>query len=97
MYDEVPNHHDLDLYAVGEELETAMQPFVHEVELEDKKGIMSKIEGLFDDGAMVNSICKSTFAVLQNKLGPLTPSLKTLWMADGTHIALNGSGQEMST
>jgi len=51
---------------------------------------MTKIEGLFDDGALVNSICNSKFATLQARLGKPTPSTKTLLMADGARIASRG-------
>jgi len=48
------------------------------------------MKGLFDDGAMVNSICKSAFALLKDKLGKLAPSQRTLCMADGTFVPSNG-------
>jgi transposase InsO family protein len=87
----VPNHHLIDLYAVGDDhLEKSTQPFVHTVELKGEKGITSKVRGLFDDGAMVNSICNSIFPRLRNTLGVLTPSPKTLRMADGTRVPSNG-------
>jgi len=70
----------------GEKPEIATWPFTHEVELKGKKGIRLKIEGLFDDGAMVNSIYKSIFASLGNRLGPLTPSLKTQNTVDGGQV-----------
>ena len=81
----------IDLYTVSRNVsETTVHPFVHSVELKGKKGIPLKIKGLFDDGAMVNSICKSAFALLKDKLGKLAPSQRTLRMADGTLVPSNG-------
>ena len=73
------------------EWETATKPFVHAVELKGQNGGTSSVEGLFDNGALVNSICKNTFRSLRNALGPLTPSSKILWMADGRQIPSDGS------
>jgi hypothetical protein len=67
-----------------------VQPFIHAVELKGRKGIAASVEGLFDDGALVNSICNSTFALLRERLGNLTPSSKTLLMADGARISSHG-------
>jgi hypothetical protein len=71
---EVPNHHYIDLYTTGDDTEATTQPFVHEVELKGKKGSKAKIKGLFNDGAMVNSICNKAFTALRNTLGALTTS-----------------------
>jgi hypothetical protein len=62
------------LYTTGNNTETTTQLFVHEVELKGEKGSKAKVEGLFDDSAMVNLICKTTFATLRSMLGTLTPS-----------------------
>src|SRR5882762_1291815 len=88
---ELPNTTCVDLYTVSRNIsETTVHPFVHSVELRGKKGIPLKIKGLFDDGAMVNSICKSAFALLANKLGKPYPSQRTLRMADGTLVPSHG-------
>jgi hypothetical protein len=51
----VPNHHIVDLYTIGDNSEVITQPFVHEVGLKGNEGVV-KVEGLFGNGAMVNSI-----------------------------------------
>jgi hypothetical protein len=61
-----------------EDSEVRTQPFIHPVELRGEKGIPLKIDGLFDEGALVNSICNTKFPSLQSTLGALTPSSKTL-------------------
>jgi len=73
-----------------EDSEVRIQPFIHPVELRGEKGIPSKINGLFDEGALVNSICNTVFPTLQNTLGALGPSLKTLRMADGKRVPSQG-------
>jgi hypothetical protein len=60
------------------------------VKLKGKCGIVAAVEGLFDDGALVNSICNSTFASLRGRLGDPIPSTKTLLMADGAHVPSHG-------
>lgn len=91
---ETPIHHCLNLYAVGkdekDEMKTITRPFMHSVDLEGEKGITLHVEGLFDDSALVNSICSNMFTSLHDKLGPLVPSSKILKMADGTHVFLDG-------
>ena len=73
----------VDMYIVGNDLETVTKPFIHPVELQGKRGITSIIGGLFDEGALVNSICSKKFTPLQCTLGAPTPSSKILQMADG--------------
>jgi len=87
---EVPNHHHVDLYTTRDDTETTTQPFVHEVELKGEKESKAKVKGLFDDGAMVNGICNKVFTTLRSVLGALTPSQKTLRMADGTLVPSDG-------
>jgi hypothetical protein len=88
---DLSNKNCVDLYTVSQNVsETKVHPFIHSVELKGKKGIPLQMKGLFDDGAMVNSICKSAFALLKDKLGKLAPSQRTLCMADGTFVPSNG-------
>jgi hypothetical protein len=64
----------IDMYTIGkDESEAITKPFIHPVGLKGKKGITSKIEGLFDDGTLVNSICSKKFALLWHILGAPTP------------------------
>ena len=72
---DLSNNNCVDLCAVGGIVSNVtINPFVHAVELKGEKGIGVKIDRLFDDGAMVNSICKKAFALLKDKLGELAPS-----------------------
>ena len=76
---EPTNHHCVDVYTTKEEnSEVKILPFIHPAELRGEKGIPSKVDGLFDEGALVNLICNSVFPKLQSTLGALGPSLKTL-------------------
>ena len=85
-------HDTIDLYEVGasDEDTTPSRPFIHEVELQGDKGGVIQIKGLFDDGAMVNSICSSLFRKLRHILGCLRPSSKILRMADGVRVKSHG-------
>ena len=60
------------------------------MELKGEKGIPSSVDGLFDGGAMINSICNRVFPILQSTLGTLVPSMKTLRMADRTRVPSQG-------
>lgn len=83
----------VDLYSVGgsDRLKTPTQPFTHSVVLEGETGERTSVQGLFDDGAMVNSICREVFERLKPRIGPLRPSSRTLRMADGTLVPSSGS------
>ena len=79
------------MYNVGKsDPEAITKPFIHPVELQGKKGITSTIRGLFDEGALVNSICSKRFAPLQHTLGTPTPSSKILQMANGGLVSSDG-------
>jgi len=60
------------------------------VELKGVKGTPTNVDGLFDEGALVNSICNQKFPSLQRTLGVLTPSSKILRMADGRRVFSDG-------
>jgi hypothetical protein len=83
------NDNQVSAYTVGYSNNRPL-PFIHTVELKGKKGITAAVEGLFDDGALVNSICNLTFASLCGRLGNPTPSTKTLLMADGARVSSHG-------
>jgi hypothetical protein len=88
---ESPIHQSVDVYTTKDEhSDIRTLPFIHPVELKGEKGIPANVNGLFDDGALVNSICKTVFPVLRNTLGALTPSSKTSRMADGTRVPSQG-------
>jgi hypothetical protein len=80
------------MYTMGhnKEAPSSVRPFIHTVELKGRRGITAAVKGLFDEGALVNSICNRTFTSLQGRLGDPTPSTKTLLMADGARISSHG-------
>jgi hypothetical protein len=88
---ESPIHQSVDVYTTNDEhSDIRTQPFIHPVELKGEKGIPVNVNGLFDNGALFNSICKTVFPALRNTLGALTPLSKTLQMADGTRVPSQG-------
>lgn len=88
---EIANFQGVDQYTVGESYpDVVTRPFMHSIVLKGEKGIPLKIKGLFDDSAMVNSICNTVYPNLQKTLGSLIPSLKILRMANGSHVPSNG-------
>jgi hypothetical protein len=88
----VPNNSCVSLYNVRHNKGRFQhaRPFMHMVELKGKRGIIAAVKGLFDDGALVNSICNSVFALLRGRLGNPILSMKTLLMADGTRVPSQG-------
>ena len=61
-------------------------PLTHMVGLGGEKGIITNIKGLFNNSAMVNSLCKSVYTSMQGSLGNLLPSSHTLCMVNGSRI-----------
>ena len=88
---EAPNESIVDLYIADltEKIEKTV-PFTHTVGLKGEKGIITNIKGLFDNGAMVNSLCKSIYTSMRGILGNLLPSSRTLCMANGSRVPLAG-------
>jgi hypothetical protein len=83
----VSNNNCVDLCVVGGiSLENPVHLFVHLVGLKGEAGGVIKVDGLFDEGAMVNSICKDKFSSMKGALGKLTASEKALRMADSTIV-----------
>ena len=66
--------------------EELVHPFIHPVKLRGEAGDAVEKEGLFDDGAMVDSICKNTFTSVKDALGELVASERLLCMVDGTIV-----------
>ena len=84
---EIPNKNTSDLYIAEPVLSSKKTNlFTYMVRLRGKGGIVTNIKGLFDDGAMVNSICKTAYATIKDKLGNLHPSSQTLHMANGACV-----------
>jgi hypothetical protein len=66
------NDNRVDLCVVGGiMLEDPVHPFIYPVGLEGEKGSVTKVNGLFNDRAMVNSICKDALALMKHTLGKL--------------------------
>lgn len=85
------NQNRVDSCVVGGiSLEDPVHPFVHLIGLKGEMGSVVEENGLFDDGAMVNSICKDRFALVKDVLGKLATSEKSLRMADGTIVPSYG-------
>ena len=84
------NNDCVDLCVGGTTSEKVVHPFVHPVGLEGETGSVVEMDGLFDDGAMVNSLCKDKFEHAKEVLGKLTTSEKLLRMADGTIVPSYG-------
>ena len=83
----IPNKNTSDLYIAEPVLNSKKtKPFMYMVGLRGKGGIVMNIKGLFDDGAMINSICKTAYATIKDKLGNLHPSSQTLHMANGVCV-----------
>jgi len=76
-------HDIIDLYTVKEnEKEHTTKPFTHTVGLRGPERTAS-VTALFDNGAMVNSICQSVYQQIRDTIGRLEPSSKKLRMANG--------------
>ena len=72
---EIPNKNTSDLYIVEPVLNSKKtKPFSYMVRLKGKGEVVTNIKGLFDNGAMVNSICKTVYTAIKDKLGSLHPS-----------------------
>jgi hypothetical protein len=85
----IPKHETIDPYAIERDALPA-KPFIHPINLRGPQGIPHKIRSLFDDGAMVNSMCTSTYKKYKDRLGALFPSRMTLRMANGAKIPSQG-------
>lgn len=72
---EVPNNNTVQLYTMDASLnEKKTLPFIHTVRLMSETGALMNIRGGFNNRAMVNSLCKSMYKPLEDKLGKLTTS-----------------------
>ena len=61
-------------------------PFIHVINLEGPKGEVVCIQGLFDDGALVNVMCASVFDKIKKRLGSGVNSKRQLRMANGSIV-----------
>ena len=79
--------HLADIYTMGseskgKELEES-QLFVHGVKLHGPKEEIVRLKGVFDDGAMINTMDSGVFKKIEQRLSEVTPSDWLLQMADG--------------
>ena len=86
--------HFADIYTVGseskeKELEDS-QPFIHGVKLHGPKGEIVRLNGVFNDRAMINAMDSRVFERIERRLGKVTPSDRLLWMVDGTIVPSAG-------
>ena len=88
---EAPNESVVDLYIANltEKIEKTI-PFTHMVGLKGEKGIIMNIKGLFNNGTMVNSLCKSVYTSMWGCLGNLLPLSCTLCMVNGSCVPSAG-------
>ena len=88
---EARNESVVDLYIADltEKIEKTI-PLTHMVGLKGEKGITTNIKGLFNDGAMVNLLCKSIYTSMWSILGNLLPSSCILRMVNGSRIPSAG-------
>ncbi|KIK43908.1 hypothetical protein CY34DRAFT_54109, partial [Suillus luteus UH-Slu-Lm8-n1] len=61
-------------------------PFTHSVSLEGPRGEIVRIQGLFDDGAMISAMCTSIYDKVKHRLGNWSQSTRKLRMANGNII-----------
>ena len=75
----------IDLYAVGHaQKEKDTLPFIHMIHLKGLKGKAAYIQGLFDDGTLVNVMCSSIFDKIKLSLG--VNSKQQLRMENGSIV-----------
>ncbi|KAG1738816.1 uncharacterized protein EDB91DRAFT_1248976 [Suillus paluster] len=79
----------VDLYSVGHLTTTKDQldgkeaaPFMHHISLEGPQGEAVRIRGLFDDGAMISTMCTSIYDKVKHRLGNWSQSTRKLQMAN---------------
>ena len=80
-----------DLYAVGglgaaSEDRTTERPFVHEVQLLGPKGEIVRVRAVFDDGAMICTMCSQIYKKVRHRLQGWKPSKRVLRMANGVLV-----------
>jgi hypothetical protein len=80
-----------DLYAVGgsgaaSEDGMTERPFVHEVQLLGPKGEIVRVRVVFNDGAMICTMCSHIYKKVKHRLQGWKPSKRVLHMANGTLV-----------
>ncbi|KZP23046.1 hypothetical protein FIBSPDRAFT_667142, partial [Athelia psychrophila] len=65
-------------------------PFLHKLKLHGPRGEIVRIQGVFDDGAMVNVISTEAFGKFKHRLVEAGPSISMLKMADGSLVRSGG-------
>ena len=75
MSHEFTEYEIVDLYSVGhEQRKKDTLPFIHMLSLKGPKGEAIHIQGLFDDGALVNVMCSTIFDKVKKHFGLGTTS-----------------------
>lgn len=71
----------VDLYTVGSEEPDEFKisplpevPFIHRIAINRLKGSIVQVRGVFDSGAMVNTMCSTVYDSLKHRLSPLRKS-----------------------
>ena len=73
-----------DLYTVGYKAKEAhITPFIHTIKIEGPQGEVVRIRGLFNKGALVNTMSSTVFEKVKMRLGPGTVSNQKLRMENG--------------
>jgi hypothetical protein len=80
-----------DLYAVrgasaAEEAEEQAKPFVHEVRLLGPSREVVRVCAIFNDGAMIGTMCITIYEKVKHRLQGWCPSQRVLCMANGTLV-----------
>ena len=92
MYPAQAESHIVDLYCMesdDEEMRTI--PFHYMVKLHGPQGEIVRLNGTFDDGAMVNAIDLQTFQTVKHRLKALRKSNRIMRMADGRLVPSAGA------
>ena len=78
----------IDLYSVGSDGSVPEKPFIHQVLFNGPNGEIVRIQGLFDNSAMVRVMDSMVFSKVKNRLGHIIPPKHRLQMANGAIVPL---------
>ncbi|KAG2344276.1 hypothetical protein BDR05DRAFT_837244, partial [Suillus weaverae] len=85
----------VNLYSADEEKsQNTCLPFLQNIAFAGPQGETVRVTALFDEGAMISTMCTSTFDKIKHRLGNWNPSNKRLQMANGitvpSHVVWKG-------
>ena len=72
-----------------------IMPFIHTIKIEGPQGEVVRVQGLFDEGGLINTMCLTIFEKVKKWLGPGTVSKLKLRMANGFVSHPRPTGQAM--